>query len=164
MEKVGGGGEEEAEEEEAGEGGETGRAEVGGVDEHGPVEQDQAEVGGGEGEDGQHPGGPGRGKLHVREEALSDNKEPQFSQDQGDHGSENSILISANKAEDGNIHGHNQCKNWSYGIFCRSQNNNSQPLGLAITSEKSKKHKCHFVYHPDIIFHKNRARLKMSFQ
>ena len=60
MEEVGGGGEEEAEEEEVGEGGEPGGTEVGGVDEDRPVEQDQAEVGGGEGEDGEHPGGPGR--------------------------------------------------------------------------------------------------------
>ena len=117
MQKVGGGGEEEAEEEEVGEGGEAGRAEVGGMDEHGPVEQDQAEVGGGEGEDGQHPGGPGRGKLHVREEALSDNKEPQFSQDQGDHGNENSILVSANKAEDGNIHGYKPVQKLEPGNF-----------------------------------------------
>ena len=40
MEEVGGGGKEKAKEEEVGEGGEAGRAEVGGVDEHRPVEQD----------------------------------------------------------------------------------------------------------------------------
>ena len=58
MEEVRGGGQEEAKEEEVGEGGEASGPEVGSVDKHRPVEQDQAEVGGGEGEDGQHPGGP----------------------------------------------------------------------------------------------------------
>ena len=36
-----------------------------GFDKHRPVEEDQAEVGRGEGEDGQHPRRPGRGERII---------------------------------------------------------------------------------------------------
>ena len=36
-----------------------------GFDKHRPVEEDQAEVGRGEGEDGQHPRRPGRGEIII---------------------------------------------------------------------------------------------------
>ena len=47
-----------------GEGGEARRVEVGSVHEDGPVDEDQAKVGGGEDEDGEDPGRPGGGEFH----------------------------------------------------------------------------------------------------